>query len=546
MRRATFILAALTAATLPLTAATAATAVKAYPPPTEAERLDTRREFLGSALRTVSDRSGDIFFLPRKYNFVTGIGPEKVNTGHVKVDGKITEIVSTGISHGVPWDYDRDLPLIWWGPGFIKAGQVVRSRTSQQDVAPTLAHLIGSPLPTDARGRVLAEALKPTNRKPKVVLTMLFDQGGELYYKLHPGKTPFVDRLKREGTYFANTRVSHVDMETAMGHVAIGTGAYPAQHGMPSNSFWHGGRGDDIYCMEGSTGESSPHFMMSPTLGDFYLRHTQNKALLLSYCWADRAAIGMGGQGAYYKGNKKPWIYYFDVKTGKLATNPLYYEIPSYVKDMTPEAEVARIAGPERVWMSHTIKTPRDWEATPAMPIFDANQVIKVIEREAWGQDDIPDLMYVTLKTTDMVGHLFGQESEEAGAVLAEQDRQFERIVKALEKKVGRDNFVVALSADHGGAPLPELSGGKRLLEKTLMKDLNTRFDKNGDGFPLVQYISGSQIWVDQNQLKASGATLEALKQFVQAYQVDGQPFFETAYTRDELTAMGRMGAHSH
>ena len=51
--------------------------------------------------------------------------------------------------------------------------------------------------------------------------------------------------------------------------------------------------------------------MMSPTVGDWHLRHTQNKALLFSYCWADRAAIGMGGHGSFFKGNKKPWIFYF-------------------------------------------------------------------------------------------------------------------------------------------------------------------------------------------------------------------------------------------
>lgn len=545
MRRATFVLAALTAMTLPLSAATAATATRAYPPPTEAERQDTRAEFLGDALRTVSDRSGDIFFLPRKYNYVTGIGPEKVNTGHYKVDGKVVERVVNGISHGVPWDYDRDLPLVWWGPGFIKAGQVVKTRTSQQDVAPTLAKLIGCPVPTDAYGRALTEAFKPTTRKPKVILTMLFDQGGELYYKLHPGKTPFIDRLKREGTYFANTRVSHVDMETAMGHVAIGTGAYPAQHGLSSNEFWHGGAGDETYCMEGEGKYSSPHYMMSPTLGDFYLQHTKNQALLFSYCWADRAAIGMGGHGSFYKGNKKPWIYYFNAQTGKLSTNPLYYEIPDYVKDMTPEAHVARLSGPERVWMGHSLKIPRDWLATPAMPVFDADQVIKVIENEAFGADDITDLMYVTLKTTDMAGHLFGQESEEAGAVLAEQDRQFARIVAALEKKVGRENLVVSLTADHGGPPLPELSGGKRLLESKLLNDLNACFDKSDDGFPVALYISGTQIWIDKNQMRASGTSLEAIKQFVADYRFEGQPFFETVYTRDELATIGRLGAHS-
>ena len=127
MRRALIACVAFSAATLPLTAALAATtapAVRAFPQPTEAERRDTVKEFVEDAMRTASERSGDVFFLPRKYNFVTGVGPDKLNTGHVKVNGRITEITSTGISHGIPWDYDRDLPLIYlyhstwiWGMG---------------------------------------------------------------------------------------------------------------------------------------------------------------------------------------------------------------------------------------------------------------------------------------------------------------------------------------------------------------------------------------------------------------------------------------------
>jgi hypothetical protein len=540
MRRAFIALSAITAVTLPLTAAGAAVTAPAHPyaPPSAAEVQDTRHEFLEDSLHTLGDRSGDIFFLPKKYNFISGVGPDKVNTGHVKIDGTVREITGVGISHGAPWDYDRQLPLVWWGPAFIKPGQKLTVRTSQQDVAPTIAQLIGGPRPSDAYGRVLTEALLPTQRKPKVVLTMLFDQGGEHYYSVHPGATPFIDKLKREGTYFANTRVSHVDMETAMGHVAIGTGAFPAQHGLPSNEFWHGGRGKDFYCMEGPEGSSVPTFMMSPTLGDWWLHATQNKALLFSYCWADRAAIGMGGHGSFFAGNKQPWVYWFDQKTGKLTNNASYYELPGYLKDLTTDATVEGLFGAERMWMGHAIKKPRDVVSTPAMARFDGEHIRRVIDHEAFGQDDVPDLIYTTLKSTDMAGHIFGQESEESGAVLAEQDHQFELIVDALVKKVGAENVVVALCADHGGPPLPELSGGKRLRDADFVDILNKQFDKTNDGFPLVEYVSATQIWVDKNQMAMSGTSLEAIKRFVETYRVDGKPYFDTAYTRYELEAI--------
>ncbi|MFN3431440.1 MAG: alkaline phosphatase family protein, partial [Candidatus Sericytochromatia bacterium] len=218
--------------------------------------------------------------------------------------------------------------------------------------------------------------------------------------------------------------------------------------------------------------------------------------------------------------------------------------VPISFHAFTTDAAVERLTGPSRVWMDHPIRSGREVVATPAMPAFDGELVRQVIANEAFGQDDIPDLMYVTLKSTDLAGHLFGQESEESGAVLAEQDRQFEAIVKALEAKVGRENLVVALTADHGGAPLPELSGGKRLWEKDFLKALNAHFDKTPDGFPVAQYVSGTQIWIDHLQLKASKATLEDVKRFVAGYKVDGVPFFETAYTKDEIQAMRRTGVY--
>src|SRR5690349_9302761 len=123
MHRAFIAVTALTAVSLPLTAALAATAVapqatSAYPAPSAAELTDTRAEFLEDAIRSMGDRSGDLFFLPKKYNFISGVGPDKINTGHVKVNGQVREITGVGISHGAPWDYDRNLPLVWWGPSF--------------------------------------------------------------------------------------------------------------------------------------------------------------------------------------------------------------------------------------------------------------------------------------------------------------------------------------------------------------------------------------------------------------------------------------------
>ncbi|MDB5097148.1 MAG: hypothetical protein JWM80_1569 [Cyanobacteria bacterium RYN_339] len=504
------------------------------PAPSDAERAETRAEFLADAGRTLSDRSGDVFFLPKKYNFITGADPKHPRAGHTMVNGKIQRFSGVGISHGAPWTYDRDIPLVMWGPGFIQPNQVVRRRTQQQDLVPTYAKLINSPLPTDARGQVLEEALKGGNRKPKMIFTMVFDQAGESMYRLHPKDHPFIDRLKREGTYFANTRVSHLDLETAMGHVAIGTGAFPRDHGIPSNSIWHGGAGTDFNEFTGLV-PPAPFYMMSPTLGDFWLRHTKNQALLFSYCWVDRAAMGMGGHGSFFKGNKKAPIYWLDQDTGKLTTNKDFYAIPGYVADTTPFATAKAFTGKDGKWMEHDMKTARDLISTPALPRWEGQHLAEVFKREPFGQDDIPDLAYVTLKSTDIAGHYYGQESEEVGAIMREQDHQFELLVDQLVKKVGRENLVVTLTADHGGPPLPELSGGVRLFKRKFLNDLNARFDRTPDGVPLAPFCGDTQLWLDRNQMRDNHVTMDQVKGFIEGYKVDGKLYFEAAVTRREL-----------
>ncbi|MFP5503275.1 MAG: alkaline phosphatase family protein [Candidatus Sericytochromatia bacterium] len=534
MRRVLPALFALLAAASPALAAAGS-----YPPPSSAERAEARRHFTADAVRTLSDRSGDLFVLPRKYNFLTGHPTEKKTTSHIRRDGRNVAFATAGVSHGASWDYDSAIPLVLWGPGFIRQGQVSRRPAAQQDLVPTIAQLIGAPRPSDARGRVLEEAIMPTGKKPKVVLTLVFDQGGDQLYRFHPGQAPFIDRLRREGTDFERARVSHLDQETGVGHVAIGTGAFPKDHGMPSNEYFHGGRGGGYYGFWGPEDLPAPYMLMSPTLGDVWLKATRNQALLLSYCYADRAAIGMGGHGSFYRGNKKPWVYYLDADTGTLATNPRYYALPP-----SAAAEPLKAWG-DRVscgaWLGHPLKRAKDYQATPYLPAWEGEHLARVLEAEPFGQDDVTDLIYVSLKSTDITGHIYGQESIEAGEVLKAQDRQAERLVRLLEKKVGRENLVVALSADHGAPPLPELSGGSRLLEQRLLDDLNARFDKLDDGFPLAQFVTGTQVWIDQSQLEGSGATLEAIKAALLAYEVDGKPFFETAYTRQELESMVRL-----
>ncbi|HEY9766104.1 MAG TPA: alkaline phosphatase family protein [Chroococcales cyanobacterium] len=506
-----------------------------YKPPGPAELVRVKKAFRDAAARSAGERSGQIFVLPNKYNYIMDKGFGAPPFTHLK--GVKTE--AHGTVHGVSWEYDTHLPLVLWGPGFVRAGARFEKPATQQDLVPTYARLMGAVPPDDARGRVLEEALLGKAKHPKVVLTVLFDQAGEVYYRAHPGKTPNVDRLKREGSSFSNALVTDLDAETGIGHVAVGTGAWPAQTGISSNNFWMRGFGSKRYSFKGET-DSSPIFLNSPTLADVWLRQTKNQALVASYCYADRAAIGMAGHGALFKGNKKPWVIFYDERLGQLTTNEDFFELPEYLRGLGPKPYLDALTKGTGIWMEHFIDPKATVRYTPAYPAFDGDNVLSLIQHEPFGADEITDLIFVTLKSTDTAGHAFGHESDEAGAVLAEQDKQFGRIVEALVSKVGRNNVLVALSADHGSTPLSELSGGVRLSDQQLLDDLNKKADHLANGVNLFEGATATQLYVNEAERRRNHVGLETLKQIVLDYRVHGKAFFADAVTCEEAVRDAR------
>lgn len=99
---------------------------------TELEAGHVAGEYAVETLRSFHpERSGDVYYQVRPY----------------WVDRK------NGTNHGSPYRYDVQVPLVWFGVG-VKPG-VYLQPVGMEDVAPTLAHLLGVLAPPQSRGRVL-------------------------------------------------------------------------------------------------------------------------------------------------------------------------------------------------------------------------------------------------------------------------------------------------------------------------------------------------------------------------------------------------------
>jgi arylsulfatase A-like enzyme len=60
----------------------------------------------------------------------------------------------TGTTHGSPYEYDTHVPILMWGPPWVRRGEV-SAPVEVVDIAPTLAKWLGVATPSQAQGRVL-------------------------------------------------------------------------------------------------------------------------------------------------------------------------------------------------------------------------------------------------------------------------------------------------------------------------------------------------------------------------------------------------------
>ena len=195
--------------------------------------------------------------------------------------------------HGSPWAYDTHIPLLLYGPPFIKT-LVWNERVSQQDVVPTLAALLGTAPPATAIGRPLREALAPASTRPRVVALLVLDGTRADYFDTYRDVLPTLSRLRAGGAWYSQAHVSSVPTLTAVGHANLGTGAEPQTHGLAVNYLFNRvtGKSQEAY------DALDPGEMLALTLADVWNIETEGQAVIVGQGGAIRATAGLVGHGA--------------------------------------------------------------------------------------------------------------------------------------------------------------------------------------------------------------------------------------------------------
>ena len=440
--------------------------------------------------------------------------------------------------------------------------------------------------------------------QPKLIVIVVIDQFRGDYlnrdrakFKGH-GFRLFMD----QGAWFTDCYYDYANTKTAPGHATIGTGAYSDGHGIESNEWWDASRSDEakVSSVEDERYQlvdipktsipanqpgapsnalkyligASPRNLRATTLGDELRLATQGRARVFGISLKDRAAILPAGQSA----NAAFWI---DNSSGQFTTSTYYMEhLPEWAKAFNTGGRIEqakREANAEGTTLFYELVG-----RTPAANSYELDFAKALITGEGLGQSGVTDLVTISLSPNDIQGHQLGPDSDSQEQMILSLDRDLDSFFAWLDQTVGLKNVWIALTADHGIAPIPaeaaKLGIDSGLVDMgALYNELNRALNKRYSPGQEVEYMmpgpdlpylvlnkhAFEKVHVEEQDAEEAVAALAPELVASQAPKPDGQlpvqhrlqpaPQVAGVYTRLQLatgqvlpTEWGRELAHSY
>jgi predicted AlkP superfamily pyrophosphatase or phosphodiesterase len=312
-------------------------------------------------------------------------------------------------------------------------------------------------------------AARTQPKQPKLVLAIMVDQLRYDYLTRFSGEfTGGIKRLLNEGAVFTNAHYDASPTVTSVGHSTLLTGAMPALSGIVSNDWWDRPSGkrvtsvsDDTTQLLGGTGNgSSPARLLQSTVGD-EIKISGRGGKTIGISLKDRSAIlpvGRMADGAYW----------FNGATGTFVSSTYYFpKLPAWVEEFNRTHPADKYAGGS--WLTTKLPAalgPQLYNALDATPYSDEllqQFAMRALSAEKLGAGAKLDVLAISYSATDYVGHRSGPDSPEAHDVVLRVDKLIGELLRAAEAQAGVGNVLVVFSADHGVAPVPELSQQRKM-----------------------------------------------------------------------------------
>ena len=413
---------------------------------------------------------------------------------------------------------------------------------------------------------VNAQAPKKTSVKssslahPKLVVGIVVDQ--MRYDYLYRYYDQYVEggfkRMMNEGFNCRNNHYSYALTVTAAGHSSIYTGSVPAINGIVGNEWYDRFSGKGVYCTEDSTvktvgssnisvGKMSPKNLLTSTVTDQLRIATNFRNKTIGIAIKDRGSILPAGHTANA-------AYWFDSSTGNWVTSTFYMnDLPQWAKDYNAKKMPSEYL--RKGWKlllpadQYTQSTPDDvaWEGKlpgNAKPVFpyelaglagDAfgvvtntpwgntitkEMAIEAVKGENLGKGKETDFLAISFSTPDKIGHSVGPNSVEQQDDYLRLDREFAELFTFLDGWVGKGDYTVFLTADHGVVDVPGFAKEHKLpsglvSRTSVLNALNKALEESYGKNDFVKSTDNNQLYLNHALLKGKKITIAEMTEVV-------------------------------
>ena len=411
--------------------------------------------------------------------------------------------------------------------------------------------------------------------KPKLILVLSIDQMRFDYL------TRFNDLYKGgfrtlldQGAVFSEAHYYHAMTETGPGHSVILSGRHPSHSGIVADAWYDSALKRTITVVDdplqsplgGEGRRASPANFIGATLGDL-LKQQDPESRVVGVSLKDRSAILMAGP----EGDA---AYWYETSGGNFITSTYYMsEAPAWLKEWNDQRLPDQYAGQEwerllededlyekyagadaisGEWDRKDIVFPHSIRGTPPgrgfydylrrTPFVDAMTLsvsLEAMKAHQLGEDNSTDILAIGFSATDIVGHTYGAQSQEIMDQLLRLDLILEDLFQEVEARVGLDQTLVVLTADHGVLPLVETLQAKgiearrahpEVLESAMKQALENKYP----GVENLIADSRRDIYLDEEVIQRH----QLERQEVEATLIDAllsTGLVEAVYTHSQL-----------
>jgi predicted AlkP superfamily pyrophosphatase or phosphodiesterase len=413
-------------------------------------------------------------------------------------------------------------------------------------------------------------------QRPKLVVGIVIDQMRwdylYRYWDRYDSKGGF-KRLLNQGFSCENTLVPYAPTITACGHSCIYTGSVPAISGITGNLWWDREKMRTVYCVEDKSvntvgsntalGQMSPRNMLVTSVCDELRLATNFKSKVIGIAIKDRGGILPAGHSANA-------AYWYDVSVGNWISSTYYMNsLPTWVTDFNNQKNVDKyyqqgwnLMYPANTYQQSTADLkpyegnvfgtgfPYDLKSfagkdytkiasTPMGNTMTLEFAKAAIQAEQLGMGDATDFLAVSCSSTDYIGHAFGPNSMEAEDGMLKLDKDLGNFLDYLDAKVGKGQYLLFLSADHGVTQTPEfmqenkLPAG-RLMINSMLTNINKELAERYKLQRLVVSVENYQVHLDHHQLDSAAINTDEVIHWL-VKRLYNEPAIDRAFALSEL-----------